>query len=430
VTSNLRAASMAEVRLLDERSGRVAERLRVALVSPRFWPYVGGLETHVGRLADELARRGHAVEVFTQRSEQQSPRHEWIGGVQVQRCTGLFGQFTYSVPVGLRRALGAGERAFDVVHVHGYHSLAALAAVGVRGIDSPLIFTPHYHGTGHTALARAAHVIYRPFGRRLFGRASRVVCVSADEEDLVRRDFGSDVASRTVIIPNGVDVAALRKAAPFELRHQVVLSVGRLVEYKNIELLLAAARTLPASARIVIVGTGPDRRRLEKLVDGYGIAARVSFLGRVSDSDLRRWYRSATVTVEMSRHEAFGIALLEALVAGSRVIASAIPAHRRVSVLVGGSPVKFVPPEADATELSLSLAEALREGRPPTPALSRVPTWPSVAAQTERVYADALDRPGGSRGPRWSTARAPWRSRSQSVRPPCDSVRAPRTENP
>jgi glycosyltransferase involved in cell wall biosynthesis len=220
-----------------------------------------------------------------------------------------------------------------------------------------------------------------------------VVCVSADEAVLVSRDFGMDVASRTVIIPNGVDVAALREAAPYDLGYQVVLSVGRLVEYKNIELLLAAGRMLPATARIVIVGAGPDRRRLENLVERYGIAERVSFLGRVADGDLHRWYRSATVTVEMSRHEAFGIALLEALVAGSAVIASSIPAHRRVSHLVGGSQVKFVAPDANPTELSLSICEALREGRPATPALSQVPTWPSVAAQIEHVYADALTSP-------------------------------------
>jgi glycosyltransferase involved in cell wall biosynthesis len=371
-------------------SRRPRPPLHIALLTPRFSPYVGGLETHVGRLAAELVRRGHAVEVFTQRTDEVSPAQESMNGVRVRRCDGLFGRVTYSLPLGLRRALAGDGRSLDVLHAHGYHSVAALSAVGSGHRGMPLIFTPHYHGTGHTAPARAAHVVYRPFGRQLFCQATRIICVSASEAELVFRDFGAQAAARTVVIPNGVDDAALLEATPYDVRHDIVLSVGRLVEYKNLEVLVSAARTLPATARVVIVGDGPDRGRLEDRAARSGVADRVTFLGHVSDAELARWYRTATVAVEISRHEAFGIVLLEALVAGARVLASDIPAHRRVAELVGAREVTFIATDASAHELSLQVAHALSRGRPASPALSEVPTWPSVAARTEGVYTDAL----------------------------------------
>jgi glycosyltransferase involved in cell wall biosynthesis len=364
--------------------------LRIALVTPRFSPYIGGLETHVACLAGELARRGHAIEVFTQRSERTYSKHEWIGGIEVRRCNGLCGRSPYPVPVGLRRAIRNRGRAVDVVHAHGYHALAALGAMGVRRRDVPLIFTPHYHGTGHTTPARVGHVVYRPLGRHLFRQALRVICVSASEAALVRCDFGSDVASRTVVIPSGVNDAALRQAEPYEQRDNVVLCVGRLVEYKNVGLLIGAARTLPESAHVVIVGKGPDRARLEGLAARYAVTDRVTFLGAVSEEELRRWYRSAAVAVAMSRHEAFGTAFLEALVGGSQVVASSIPAHRDMLELVGASHVNLLPLDVKASELSARIGDALREGRPASRTLETIPTWSWVAEQTERVYEDAV----------------------------------------
>ena len=69
--------------------------------------------------------------------------------------------------------------------------------------------------------------------------------------------------------------------------------------------------------RLVVCGTGSHKPSLERLAAELGVSAEVSFRGRVSDDELRRWQRTATSTVNLSAREAFGLILLEAAVAAA-----------------------------------------------------------------------------------------------------------------
>ena len=76
---------------------------------------------------------------------------------------------------------------YDVVHAHGYGSAAPLAAA-LAGA-SPMIFTPHYHGTGHSLFRKALHVPYRAVGAGIVARSRRIICVSQAEADLFLAHF-------------------------------------------------------------------------------------------------------------------------------------------------------------------------------------------------------------------------------------------------
>ena len=111
----------------------------------------------------------------------------------------------------------------------------------------------------------------------------------------------------------------------------VVLTVGRLERYKNVDLIIDAFRALPSSAMLIIVGDGPDRSRLERHAETSEPGWPVHFTGRISDSMLDRWFAHADVVTSASDHEAFGITLAEGLASGARVVASAIPAYEAAS---------------------------------------------------------------------------------------------------
>src|SRR5206468_385293 len=99
--------------------------------------------------------------------------------------------------------------------------------------------TPHYLGIGDTSAVRALHAVYRPLGSLVFARARRIICVTRTEAEEVATRFPA-ARGRITVIPNGIDVSAIRAAAPAPADETVVLSAGRLAPYKNVDLAIRA----------------------------------------------------------------------------------------------------------------------------------------------------------------------------------------------
>ena len=305
--------------------------MRIAQIVASYHPRIGGVETHVGRLAQGCAEAGDDVTVLTHQVEG-SPVDEWIGAVRVRRFPLTVNSRYYPLSLSLFRHLRSHAADYDLVHVHSYHTLVGHAAVG-SGL--PLVFTPHYHGTGHTRLRTVLHRLYRPAGTRLFRAADAVICVSDAERHLVIKDFPG-VAEKVGTIPNGTDPKLLLPREDSVMPPEpVVLTVGRLERYKNVDLIIDAFRALPYSAILVVVGDGPDRSRLEQHAEAGAPGWPVHFTGRISDSMLDRLFAQAKVVTSASDHEAFGLSLAEGLASGARVVASAIPAHVELARLAG-----------------------------------------------------------------------------------------------
>lgn len=354
--------------------------MKIAYVCPRYSPLIGGVETHVARLAARMAAAGCTVEVLTQSSDRTLPAVSVSDGVTVRRFAVPLPSRDYAVAPGLWTYLPRHSRRYDVVHAHNYHAVSSLAPAVAR--CRALVFTPHYHGTGHTPLAKALHAPYRLAGAAIFAASRRVICVSEAEAALVRRHFPR-ASSRLTVIPNGVDVAELRAAAPYDVGRTVVLSAGRLDGYKRVDLIIRALAHLDDSFALRVAGDGPARAALEALAARLGLGQRVEFLGRVDDDALRRWFRTARVFASMSEHEAFGITVLEALAAGADVVASDIPSYREIARSHGG--VALLPPGAAPERLARAIERAAlppRDGRAAPPILS----WDDVAAETLRLY--------------------------------------------
>ena len=353
--------------------------MRIAYLSPGYAPAFGGVERHVEEIARRVAADGHDVDVLTQTPDRLPPR-ETIDGVRVRRFRAVNRSGAYGIPPGLFAYAARHLHEYDVVHAHGYHALPSLAALAAR--DVPVVFTPHYHGTGHTTFGRLLHVPYRPVGRALFARSSAVVCVSEAERRLVAAD-APRVAGRIEVIPNGVDLDAIRAAEPWPDAGVLVLSVGRLAHYKQVDRLVAAMPHVPRDARLVVVGSGGEQAALARQVADSGLTARVVLAGRVPDDELLRWLRSATVVASLSQEEAFGLVLAEGLAAGAAVVASAIDAH--LEVLAGQPLAATVPVDASPETIGAAIADAIAlHARPHAPA--RVHGWDEVAERTLQLY--------------------------------------------
>jgi glycosyltransferase involved in cell wall biosynthesis len=258
--------------------------------------------------------------------------------------------------------------------------------------EAPLFFSPVFHSSGHSALANAAHVLYRPLARRVFNRADSILCLSHAERREVLKMYPF-CADWTRVVPLTVDESRYAGLEPYDVSVPVILSAGRLDSYKRVDLVVEAMRVVGESARLVICGAGPDEPRLRRLIDEYGVARATEFVGIVSDEDLRRWQLTAAVTVSLSTQESFGLSLAEGIVAGSAIVASDIPAHREMAEVMGSVP-RFLPVPTDASQVASAILDSLASGRPSRSAGARR-EWTDVARETIAIYEDAIDHPRG-----------------------------------
>ena len=354
--------------------------MKVALVSAHYAPFVGGVESHVEEIAKRLAAHGETVEVLTHHDDPGLPDAEVRDGVVIRRHRVPVASQHFCLSPAIWATLRRARSRYDVIHVHGYHSSVPLAAVMAGA--SPLVFTPHYHGTGHSPLRRALHVPYRAIGTSIAARSKRIICVSRAEADLFVSHFPAAL-DRITIIPNGVDLERIGAATPIPDSGPVVVTGGRLQSYKQVDRIVEAM-ALTEGLRLVITGDGPERPRLEALAERQAVADKVTFLGRVDTDTLYRWYASAEVFCSMSSNEAMPVTILELLAAGARVVASDIPAHRDILHRTGGA-ISLVPLNASPAVLAEALHASYRQPVAPD---QQVPTWDQVTTTTLDLYRD------------------------------------------
>ncbi|MFC7275348.1 glycosyltransferase family 4 protein [Paractinoplanes rhizophilus] len=359
--------------------------MRIGVVTSAYHPDVGGVETHCRRLCAALAAGGDEVEVLTQHG---TAAEEILDGVLVRRFPLTVAAPNYRFSRALWPWLRANAGRYDLLHAHSYHALAALPAA--LSNDTPLVFTPHYHGTGHSLLRAALHPIYRPVGRRIVARSDRLICVTRAERELLVRHF-PEAAGRMVVIPNGTDPVRVAEAAPADRTGRSILCIGRLERYKRVDRVIRAMVHLPADHRLDVVGSGPAREELEQVAGRLGLGRRVVFHGRLAGDAFAVRMTVAAAAVSASGHEAFGMAVADALTAGIPTVASFIPAHRELAAMAGdGVPVWLVNPDDE-----VALAGALRVAastRRVGHGSNALPTWSDVVLSTREVYASVAPR--------------------------------------
>lgn len=360
--------------------------MRVALISPYDLDVPGGVQSQVLGLADHLTALGDDVVVV-------GPAARSRGRIRaVGSSTGL--AFNDSVaPVALhplvvqrvRRALS--DFRPDVVHVHE-PAVPMVSAAAVLTSPAPVVATFHAWSE-----RRAAYSLARPLLRPVLARIDRRIAVSHAAAAYHAAALGEPEGTFE-IIPNAVDVARFRDAKPFvPMRDQPsLLFLGRLEPRKGLTQLIRAfvlLKTELPDLRLYVVGDGPEREEAQALVSG-SLRTDVVFLGRVTDEELPRFFRSCDVYVSPALSgESFGIVLIEAMAAGRPVVASDIPGHR--SVVRDGVNGCLVPP-GDPPALASAiralfdnpaLAKALAdEGRAGVADYD----WSAVAERVRAVY--------------------------------------------
>jgi phosphatidylinositol alpha-mannosyltransferase len=301
--------------------------MRIGMVCPYSFDVPGGVQSHVLQLAEVMHDRGHDVSVLAPSSAHVTlPDYVVSGGKAVpipyngSVARLRFGPATHRL---VKRWLADGN--FDVLHLHEPNA-PSLSMLALNIAEGPIVATFHTSTTKSLTLS-VFEPILRPMHEKIVGR----IAVS----DLARRWQMEALGSDAVEIPNGVDVGSFATAARLEgypRQGKSVLFLGRYDEpRKGMSVLLRALPALVerfADIEILIVGRG-DADELRE--DAGKLAGHLRFLGQVDDRAKASAMRSADVyCAPHTGGESFGIVLVEAMAAGTAVVASDLDAFRRV----------------------------------------------------------------------------------------------------
>lgn len=214
---------------------------------------------------------------------------------------------------------------YDIIHIHHPDPMACLALF-LSGYKGRVIL--HWHSD--ILKQKNLLKLYRPLQRWLINRAERIV--GTTPLYLQESPFLTDVQPKTICVPIGiVPPTPQEQSAEAEIRAQfpgkkIIFSLGRLVEYKGFEHLIAAARYLSDEFVILIGGSGPLKEKLQADIDRFGLGEKVKMLGFLSDKELPAYYKACDLFCLSSvyKTEAFGIVQIEAMSYGKPVVATTI----------------------------------------------------------------------------------------------------------
>jgi len=292
-----------------------------------YYPEVGGIENVTLSLAEGAVRNGYSVSVICFQKTS-GTKKEIIDGVRLTRVP--IAKLIASQPLGFKYFLYCllASRNADIIHLHVPNMLGALCALFIPRKTRLLV---HWHSD--VLNKGILGFILRPLESALLNRANKIVSTSqtyADESKTLA-PFKEKIIVSSLGIPDAnynSTETQLPSALELKLRtRKIILGVGRLVPYKGFSVLIHAAQKLVDGSVVVIVGSGPLFQELQQEIIDLGVGDRVILTGKLDADTLEKLFKRAYLfcLTSISRAEAFGVVLLEAMSHGLPIVSSKIP---------------------------------------------------------------------------------------------------------
>ena len=294
--------------------------LKIALISDCYHPRLGGIELQVRDLGVHLEAAGNTVEVITP-----VPGDDVVEGRRVHRLDVPLLPFdqTYKRETFTKIRDIVVDGGFDVAHFHsGVMSPSSYGGTyEVQKVGVPTVVTSHCIWGYATPLFARAEKIWRwSAWPVVYSAVSDVAASDIRRATRMRREI--------LVLPNGIDTGAWTLAPePRDPDTVTITSTMRLAPRKRPRHLIPMVaalreRTRPGvRLRVVIIGDGPQREKIQRLVHRYRLEDVVTLTGTLERDEIRRWLARSDLYVAPANLESFGIAALEARCAGVPVVA-------------------------------------------------------------------------------------------------------------
>jgi glycosyltransferase involved in cell wall biosynthesis len=268
-------------------------------------------------------------------------------------------EFAYTAYLTLR---------FSPSHIHAHWIIpqGLIASLISKIFRTPLITTVHGSDVfifKEGFMARVARIAIR---------SSTLVTVNSSASFRALKQI--DTKTQAQIIPMGIDPSMFNKSQKSDVLKKelgitgpMLLSIGRVVELKGFRYAILAMTSIVKNypdAKLVIVGDGPEKDNLQKLVREKGLGNCVIFLGKLSNHELPKYYATADVYIgpsirtEDGAQEAFGIVFVEALASGAAVVSTNVGG---ISDIIQNKKTGLVVAEKDSFGVALAVEKILSD---------------------------------------------------------------------
>ena len=303
--------------------------MRVGLVCPYAWDTPGGVAAHIDDLRTALIQLGHEAVVLAPADDDDAlPGYVTSGGKPVSiSSNGSIAKINFGPGPAARARRWVKDNDLDILHVHEPAG-PTLGLLSVWVAEGPIVATWHASVKSSRRELNATAPLVRSATEKIRAR----IAVS----EYARRSMVEYTGGDAVLIPNGVDCSLYSGDEPLPGRargQNTLMFLGRIDEpRKGLPTLLdALPRVASAFPDVNLLVAGPGNIEAVRAGLAPDIANRVDFLGLVSQDDKARALHSSDIYVAPNNGgESFGIILLEAMAAGTPVVASDIEAFQRV----------------------------------------------------------------------------------------------------
>jgi 1,2-diacylglycerol 3-alpha-glucosyltransferase len=338
--------------------------MRIGIFSDTYFPQINGVSTVLGLLFRELRERGHRPLLFVPDYPGVERGEDEAEGIY------RFPSFPFPFHKESRVVIPLSRQAYrrlselEIIHSHTPFSLGLLALWASRTFALPHIH--HYH----TLFTEYRYYLPWPIrpSRRMAERISTAFCNRCTAVITPSRPMKAELESYGITrpiyaLPFGIDEREFSQEIDWDVRRALkipedeplLLHSGRLAREKNIEFLLRAFQEM-LQARgdlwLVLTGGGPERPALERYVAELGIRDRVIFTGYLPREQLIELYREADLFIFASKTETQGLVLVEAMAAGTPVVALG---ERGVLEVVQDGVNGLLPPEEEQSYATVVL---------------------------------------------------------------------------
>jgi glycosyltransferase involved in cell wall biosynthesis len=361
----------------------------ILMVTARYFPYMGGIETHVYEVGRRLAKKGVGVTILTTvphtlASTPSFPKEEFIDGVRIIRVRAWPAQRDYYFAPEMYSLIKRGD--WDLVHCQGCHTFVPpMAMLAAQAAKIPYILTFHTGGHSSNFRNKIRNMQWRMLHPLMAG-ASKLIGVSHFEANYFRNLLHIP-AEQFIVVSNGSTLPNVTQLSAKKTDQTLIISIGRLERYKGHQHLITALpkiREWRPDARLLILGSGPYEAALRDLIQINGVSEYVD-IRAIPPGDrqaMAEMLSQAALVALLSEYEAHPVAIMEALALRRPVLVAATSGLRE---LAEQGFVRAVSLDSSPEEIALAARQQIEE--PIVPAADLVlPSWDDCADQLQTIY--------------------------------------------
>ena len=311
--------------------------LNVAMFTNNYLPFIGGVPISIERLRCGLEKLKDTVLVVAPRYKKKREKEKNVIRMPSIFSFGEKSEFRFAniFSSAVRKKVKAFKP--DIIHVHHPFWIGSLGVYMARRLKVPAVYTYH------TRLEHYAHFVFLPgslfrniiahFLVRRFANKCDAVIVPTDSTEEYLRMIG--VTAPTYVQPTGIEYDRFQHVEPAQVEklkkrlkikdETVFVSVSRLSNEKNIDFMIDALAELKKNTdkafRLLIVGDGHQKQRLQAKIDELGLTQTIQLVGSVAPENMANWYQLGDAFLFASQSETQGMVILEAMAAGLPVVA-------------------------------------------------------------------------------------------------------------